>query len=193
MAHFRAIRDSHGRIIAAMTHNTDVSNSWERETEDPAYFYQFSIDGYALGINVLLYAIDALMLVTRSPLEPGRAARGNAPPGSKMLPMRPCLGTVWTKPIWPPSPGARLIVASQSSTDTMVFHIGSISHPGWIWSSPPSWLPGRSIPQGRHARDARHIGHVEQRGSSVVALSIVRSSASTHAWGIHASCPLGML
>jgi len=57
VAHFRAIRDSHHRIIAVMTHNTDVSNSWERETEDPAYFYQFSIDGYALGINVLLYAL----------------------------------------------------------------------------------------------------------------------------------------
>ena len=57
VAHFRAIRDSHHRIIAAMTHNTDVSNSWERETEDPAYFYQFSIDGYALGINVLLYVL----------------------------------------------------------------------------------------------------------------------------------------
>jgi Domain of unknown function (DUF4159) len=55
--HFRAIRDRHGRIIVAMTHNTDVSNSWERETEDPAYFYQFSVDGYALGINVLLYAM----------------------------------------------------------------------------------------------------------------------------------------
>ena len=55
--HFRAIRDKHGRIIAVMTHNTDVSNSWERETEDPEYFYQFSIDGYALGINVLLYAM----------------------------------------------------------------------------------------------------------------------------------------
>jgi hypothetical protein len=55
--HFRAIRDNHGRIIAVMTHNTDVSNSWERETDDPAYFYQFSIDGYALGINVLLYAM----------------------------------------------------------------------------------------------------------------------------------------
>lgn len=57
VAHFRAIRDTHGRIIAVMTHNTDVSNSWERETEDPAYFYQFSVDGYALGINVLLYAM----------------------------------------------------------------------------------------------------------------------------------------
>jgi hypothetical protein len=55
--HFRAMRDKKGRIIAVMTHNTDVTNSWERETEDPAYFYQFSIDGYALGINVLLYAM----------------------------------------------------------------------------------------------------------------------------------------
>ena len=57
MPHFRAIRDRHGRIIAAMTHNTDVSNSWERETEDPEYFIKFSIEGYALGINVLLYAM----------------------------------------------------------------------------------------------------------------------------------------
>ncbi len=55
--HFRAMRDRHGRIIAVMTHNTDITNSWERETEDPAYFYQFSIDGYALGIDVLLYAM----------------------------------------------------------------------------------------------------------------------------------------
>ena len=43
--HFRGIRDTHGRIIAVMTHNTDVSNLCERETEDPAYFFQFSIEG----------------------------------------------------------------------------------------------------------------------------------------------------
>jgi hypothetical protein len=55
--HLRAIRDAHGRIIVVMTHNTDVSNSWERETDDPAYFYQFSVAGYALGINILLYAM----------------------------------------------------------------------------------------------------------------------------------------
>ena len=55
--HFRAIRDRHRRIIAVMTHNTDMSNAWERETEDPAYFYRFSIEGYAVGINVLLYAM----------------------------------------------------------------------------------------------------------------------------------------
>jgi hypothetical protein len=57
-ADFRAIRDKRdGRIMVVMTHNTDVADSWEREGEDPAYFYRFSPDGYALGINVLLYAM----------------------------------------------------------------------------------------------------------------------------------------
>ena len=55
-ARLRAIRDSAGRIMVVMTHNTDVADSWEREGEDPAFFYQFSPAGYALGINVLLYA-----------------------------------------------------------------------------------------------------------------------------------------
>jgi hypothetical protein len=55
--HFRAIRDPHGRIIVVMTHNTDIADSWEREGEEPGYFYAFSVDGYALGINVLLYAM----------------------------------------------------------------------------------------------------------------------------------------
>jgi hypothetical protein len=56
-AHFRALRDDHGRIMVAMTHNTDVADAWEREGEDPAYFLRFSPDGYALGVNVLLYAL----------------------------------------------------------------------------------------------------------------------------------------
>ena len=55
--HARAITDSHGRVMVFMTHNTDVSDSWEREGEDPQYFYQFSIDGYRVAVNVLLYAM----------------------------------------------------------------------------------------------------------------------------------------
>jgi hypothetical protein len=55
--HFRAVRDGRGRIMVAMTHNTDVADSWEREGEDPAFFYQFSPDGYAFGVNVLLHAL----------------------------------------------------------------------------------------------------------------------------------------
>lgn len=56
-AHFRAIRDSRGRIMVVMTHNTDIADAWEREGEDPGFFYQFSPDGYAVGINVLLHAM----------------------------------------------------------------------------------------------------------------------------------------
>ncbi len=55
--HTRAISDAHGRIMVLMTHNTDLGDSWEREGEDPAYFYQFSPRGYAVGINVLLYML----------------------------------------------------------------------------------------------------------------------------------------
>jgi hypothetical protein len=55
--HLRAIRDTHGRIMVLMTHNTDVADSWEREGEDPAFFYQFSPNGYALGIDVMLHAL----------------------------------------------------------------------------------------------------------------------------------------
>jgi uncharacterized protein DUF4159 len=55
--HFRGVTDQHGRIMVLMTHNTDISDAWEREGEDPRFFYQFSPDGYAVGINVLLYSM----------------------------------------------------------------------------------------------------------------------------------------
>ena len=57
VAHLRAIRDSHGRIMVLMTHNTDVADSWEREGEDPDFFFQFSPRGYALGVDVLLHVM----------------------------------------------------------------------------------------------------------------------------------------
>jgi hypothetical protein len=56
-ADLRVIRDRHGRVMVVMTHNTDVADSWEREGEDPAFFMQFSPNGYALGIDVLLHAM----------------------------------------------------------------------------------------------------------------------------------------
>ena len=50
--------DARGRIMVLMTHNTDLGDSWEREGEDPGYFYQFSSPpGYAVGINVLVYLL----------------------------------------------------------------------------------------------------------------------------------------
>ena len=53
----RAITDKQGRVMVFMTHNTDVSDSWEREGEDPTYFRQFSVNGYRVAINVILYAM----------------------------------------------------------------------------------------------------------------------------------------
>jgi hypothetical protein len=53
----KAINDRHGRIIVLMTHDTDISDSWEREGEEPEYFYQFSPNGYALAINAVIYAM----------------------------------------------------------------------------------------------------------------------------------------
>lgn len=53
----RAIVDGSGRLIVLMTHNTDIQDSWEREGDDPSYFYAFSPRGYALGINAILYAL----------------------------------------------------------------------------------------------------------------------------------------
>ena len=55
--HFRGIADAQGRLMVLMTHNTDVADAWEREGEDRDYFQRFSPDGYAVGINVLLYAM----------------------------------------------------------------------------------------------------------------------------------------
>ena len=55
--HARAVSDRNGNVMVLMTHNTDISDAWEREGEDPRYFYQFSPKGYAVGINVMLYAM----------------------------------------------------------------------------------------------------------------------------------------
>ncbi|HYU80948.1 MAG TPA: DUF4159 domain-containing protein, partial [Vicinamibacterales bacterium] len=55
--HARGIFDSQNRLLALITHNTDIGDSWEREGDDPQYFLRFSVDGYALGMNVYLYAI----------------------------------------------------------------------------------------------------------------------------------------
>ena len=51
------VSDRHGNLMVLMTHNTDISDAWEREGEDPRFFYNFSPDGYAIGINVILYAM----------------------------------------------------------------------------------------------------------------------------------------
>jgi hypothetical protein len=55
--HIRAISDRRGRMLVLITHNTDISDAWEREAADPQFFLEFSPNGYAVGLNVVLYAM----------------------------------------------------------------------------------------------------------------------------------------
>lgn len=53
----RGIADERGRLMVVMLHNTDIPDGWEREGEDPEYFYRFSPNAYAVGMDVMLYAM----------------------------------------------------------------------------------------------------------------------------------------
>ncbi len=55
--HARGILDKDGRVMVLITHNTDYGDAFEREADDPRYFYRFSVEGYAFGINALLYGL----------------------------------------------------------------------------------------------------------------------------------------
>ena len=51
------ITDESGRLMVIMTHNTDIADGWEREGDDAEFFYLFSPNAYAVGINVVIYAL----------------------------------------------------------------------------------------------------------------------------------------
>ena len=53
-----AISDEAGRILVLVTHNTDISDGWERERYDDNYFLEFSPPAYAVAVNVLLWAMS---------------------------------------------------------------------------------------------------------------------------------------
>lgn len=55
--HAGALLDQKGRVLVLITHNTDFGDAYEREGEDPEFFYKFSVEGYAIGIDVLIYAM----------------------------------------------------------------------------------------------------------------------------------------
>jgi hypothetical protein len=56
-SNFRGIADERGRLMVVMLHDTDIPDTWEREGESAEYFARFSPDGYATGINIVLYAM----------------------------------------------------------------------------------------------------------------------------------------
>lgn len=55
--HFMGLFDPSGRLAAVATHNTDIADGWEREGEDHEFFQRFSINSYALTVNILTYAM----------------------------------------------------------------------------------------------------------------------------------------
>jgi hypothetical protein len=57
MPHARAVLDASGRIMALMTHNTDLGDSWEEEASNRQYFYEFSTKGYAFGVDAVVYSL----------------------------------------------------------------------------------------------------------------------------------------
>ena len=57
VAHARAAFDANGHMLVFMTHNTDFGDAFEREGDMREYFNVFASKGYAVGINVILYAM----------------------------------------------------------------------------------------------------------------------------------------
>jgi hypothetical protein len=53
----RGITDAKGRLMVVMVHNTDLPDGWEREGEDPEYFFRFSPEAYAVAIDILMYSM----------------------------------------------------------------------------------------------------------------------------------------
>ena len=55
--YFHGIADGRERLLVLMSRNIHIANGWEREGEDREFFYHFSIDAYALGINIIVDAM----------------------------------------------------------------------------------------------------------------------------------------
>lgn len=55
-AHWMAIRDDKGRIMVAISFNSDIGDSWEW-SDRPEYPERFSDLGFRIGINYIVYAM----------------------------------------------------------------------------------------------------------------------------------------
>jgi hypothetical protein len=56
--HIRAIFDDDGRLLVVISHNTDIADGWEREGDEPEFFYNFSPQAYGVAINILYWAMS---------------------------------------------------------------------------------------------------------------------------------------
>jgi len=56
-AHLRGYFAADGRLLVVATHNTDLGDGFEREAYGQFYFERYSTQAYALGANIVLYAL----------------------------------------------------------------------------------------------------------------------------------------
>jgi hypothetical protein len=54
--HWRGVYDDRHRLIAVMTHDNDLGDSWEN-ADEPTYPQKFSYMGLRIGVNYLVYAM----------------------------------------------------------------------------------------------------------------------------------------
>jgi hypothetical protein len=54
---YYGVFDDRGRLVVFVSMNSDVSDSWEREGDNRAYFDVYASKGYALGVNVALWIL----------------------------------------------------------------------------------------------------------------------------------------
>jgi hypothetical protein len=55
--HYYGVFDTHGRLVVLVSMNSDVSDSWEREGDNQAYFDVYGREGYALGVDVAVWTL----------------------------------------------------------------------------------------------------------------------------------------
>lgn len=49
--------DENDRLMVLATHNNDIGDGWERESENQEYFEVFSTKSFAMGVNIVAYAL----------------------------------------------------------------------------------------------------------------------------------------
>ena len=56
VAHWYGIYDDKGRVMVAMSFNSDLGDSWEW-ADDPGYPEKYSALGIRIGVNYVVYAM----------------------------------------------------------------------------------------------------------------------------------------
>jgi hypothetical protein len=55
--HYYGLFGDPDRLIVRVSINSDVSDSWEREGDNPDYFHTFGSKGYSMGVNVAVWVM----------------------------------------------------------------------------------------------------------------------------------------